>query len=191
VVRGEARIDTLDAIWPQPGTDEGGELARIPDVAWAEAARLLDAGGWRLNRPPGSRLRAEDGTERWVVSGPLAGEQPVAAIRAGDAAHVDVDGRSIAFLVAPPPDVDRAAKAASAHAAGGGPAEVLAPMPGAVLAIHVAVGDDVAEGSPLITLEAMKMEHAASSPRAGRVTELLVRLGDQVVRGQLLATVET
>ena len=191
VVRGEARIDTLDAIWPPPGPVDGGELAGIPEVAWAEAAHLLDAGGWRLNGPSGTRLRAEDGTERWVVSGPLAVEQPVAGIRAVDAAHVDVDGRSIAFRVAPPPDVDRAAKAASAHAAGGGPAEVLAPMPGAVLAIHVAVGDDVAEGGPLITLEAMKMEHAASSPRAGRVTELLVRVGDQVVRGQLLAMVET
>ncbi len=63
-------------------------------------------------------------------------------------------------------------------------------MPGTVLAIYVAVGDLVSTGDPLITLEAMKMEHAATSPRAGRVSEVLVRLGDQVTRGQLLATLE-
>jgi acetyl-CoA/propionyl-CoA carboxylase biotin carboxyl carrier protein len=191
VIRGEARIDTLDTIWPSADGTAGVVPADIPDAAWAEAARLLDAGGWRLNGPARARLRAEDGTERWVVAGAVPVEPPIAAIRAGDAAHVDVGGRSVAFRVAPPPDVDRAAKAASAHSAGGGPAEVMAPMPGVVLAINVAVGDDVAEGDPLITLEAMKMEHAASSPRAGRVTELLVRVGDQVVRGQLLATVES
>ena len=191
VIHGEARIDTLDTIWP-PADDTAGIVpAGIPGAVWAEAARLLDAGGWRLNGPARARLRAEDGTEDWVVAGAVPVEPPIAAIRAGDVAHVDVGGRSVAFRVAPPPDVDRAARAASAHAAGGGPAEVMAPMPGAVLAVHVAAGDDVAEGDPLITLEAMKMEHAASSPRAGRVSELLVRVGDQVVRGQLLATVET
>ncbi len=191
VVRGEARIDTLDTIWPPDDGAAGIVSPDIPDAAWAEAARLLDAGGWRLNGPARTRLRAEDGRERSVLAGAAPSAPPIAAIRAGDAAHVEIGARSVAFRVAPPPDVDRAARAASAHAAGGGPAEVAAPMPGAVLAIHVAVGDAVAEGDPLITLEAMKMEHAASSPRAGRVSELLVRVGDQVVRGQPLATVES
>jgi len=44
-------------------------------------------------------------------------------------------------------------------------------------------------GDPMVTLEAMKMEHGVPSPRAGRVDELLVRVGDQVTRGQILATV--
>ena len=94
------------------------------------------------------------------------------------------------FRVASPPDVDRAAKAAAAHAHGGGSSEVSAPMPGAVLAIHAAVGDRVEGGDPIATLEAMKMEHVVVSPGMGRVTELGVRVGDQVVRGQLLASVE-
>jgi excisionase family DNA binding protein len=196
VIRGEARIDTLDAIWPPPsGTAAGAELLQIPDAAWAEAARLLDAGGWRLNGRPGSRLRAEDGTERWVVSGANAAEPsiaagpPTAAIRAGDAAHVDVDGRSIAFRVALPPDVDRAARAAAAHALGGGPVDVVSPMPGAVLVVHAALGDVVAAGDPIITLEAMKMEHIVVTPRPGRVVELSVGVGDQVTRGASLATI--
>jgi biotin carboxyl carrier protein len=42
----------------------------------------------------------------------------------------------------------------------------------------------------LVTLEAMKMEHAVVSPIAGRVTDLRARPGDQVVRGHVLAVVE-
>ena len=63
-------------------------------------------------------------------------------------------------------------------------------MPGSVLAVHVAVGDDVAPGDPIATLEAMKMEHAVTATAAGRVVEVRVRPGEQVVRGQPLATIE-
>jgi acetyl-CoA/propionyl-CoA carboxylase biotin carboxyl carrier protein len=189
VTRGDARIDTLDAIWP-PATGLDGGSTEIPDATWAEAARLLDAGGWRLNGPARARLAAEGGAERSTLVALAPPDPPVASVRVGDVVHLDVDGRSIGFRVASAPDVDRAAMAARAHAAGGGSAEVHAPMPGAVLAIHVAVGDAVAAGDPLVTLEAMKMEHAATAPRAGRVSDLLVQVGEQVVRGQLLATVE-
>jgi acetyl/propionyl-CoA carboxylase alpha subunit len=48
VRRGQARIDTLDAIW-SPAPDEGRSPDRIPMDAWTVAARALDAGGWRLN----------------------------------------------------------------------------------------------------------------------------------------------
>jgi biotin carboxyl carrier protein len=63
-------------------------------------------------------------------------------------------------------------------------------MPGSVLAIHVALGETVAAGDPVATLEAMKMEHVVAASAAGRVTEIEVAVGDQVVRGQALATVE-
>ena len=63
-------------------------------------------------------------------------------------------------------------------------------MPGAVLAIHTAVGDPVAAGDPIVTLEAMKMEHVVIAPGAGRIADLGVRVGDQVVRGQVLAAIE-
>jgi biotin carboxyl carrier protein len=63
-------------------------------------------------------------------------------------------------------------------------------MPGSVMALHVAIGDDVAPGAPIATIEAMKMEHVVASPTSGRVAELLVKQADQVTRGQLVAVIE-
>ena len=186
-LRGEARTDRLDAIW-RPGSGDAS-LPAIPDDAWAAAARDLGAGGWRLNAAPRARLVADDGSERWVsTDGPDANPRP--AIRAGDTVHLDLDGRSVAFRVAPPPDVDRTAAAAAAHATGGGPSEVLAPMPGSVVALHAAPGEHVEAGDPIVTLEAMKMEHVVAAPGPGRVAELAVGLAAQVIRGQVLARID-
>jgi biotin carboxyl carrier protein len=102
---------------------------------------------------------------------------------------VDVAGRSVAFRVAPPPDVDRAARAALTHQAGGA-SEVLAPMPGAIVTVHRRAGDAVEAGEPIVTIEAMKMEHVLAAPSSGAVADLRARAGDQVTRGQLLATIE-
>ena len=63
-------------------------------------------------------------------------------------------------------------------------------MPGQVLRIHVSVGSDVEADDPIVTLEAMKMEHVVGSPRTGRVTALVVAEGDQVTRGDTLGVVD-
>jgi excisionase family DNA binding protein len=186
VIRGAARIDTLDAIWP-PGE---GLRAIIPNDAWSAAARRLGGGGWRLNAPPAARLRADDGEERSVVLLDARADPGPVVVVDGDTVHVDVGGRSVAFRSAPPPDVDRAARAAAAHGHAGGPTEVTAPMPGAVLAVHVVAGQAVIAGDPVVTLEAMKMEHVVGAPSAGRVGEVAVTVGDQVARGQSLASLE-
>jgi acetyl-CoA/propionyl-CoA carboxylase biotin carboxyl carrier protein len=75
----------------------------------------------------------------------------------------------------------------SAAAAGGGP--VTSPMPGAVLVVKAAVGDVVTAGTPLVVVEAMKMEHTVTAPVDGVVTELNVRAGQQVALNQPLAVV--
>jgi excisionase family DNA binding protein len=187
--RGDARIDMLDAIW-RPG-EGSAAIPEPPDAAWAEAARLLGAGGWRLNGPARGRLMAEDGTERWVAAASDSPAEPtIAAVTDGDVVHLDVDGRSMAFRIAPPPDVDRAAAQAAAHATDRGAAAVVAPMPGSVIAIHVSDGDVVAAGDPVVTLEAMKMEHVVAAAAPGRIAGLRASLGDQVVRGQQLASIE-
>jgi propionyl-CoA carboxylase alpha chain len=66
---------------------------------------------------------------------------------------------------------------------------LLAPMPGAVGRILVAVGDRVAADDVLLTLEAMKLEHSVRSPADGVVEQMLVGPGDQVDTGALLAVV--
>ncbi|MEQ1701641.1 MAG: biotin carboxylase N-terminal domain-containing protein, partial [Ilumatobacteraceae bacterium] len=84
---------------------------------------------------------------------------------------VYVAGGRFAFVV-PPPFVspDDAGRAGS----------TVAPMPGRVVALLVAAGDTVVAGQPLLTLEAMKMEHQITSPHAGTVAEVYVQPGQPV-----------
>lgn len=69
------------------------------------------------------------------------------------------------------------------------PGSLLAPMPGTVLRVAVTPGETVAEGQPLLWLEAMKMEHRIAAPSGGVVTELPVAPGQQVDVGAVLAVV--
>ncbi len=186
---GQVRTDTLDRIWPP---DDLAARGAIPDSTWeTAAARLAGAaedpwrGGWRVNAAPTIRLVAGDVTRSTKVRGSDGFE----AALVDDVVHIDVDGRSVPFTIAPPPDVDRAARAA-AQTHGGGPADLIAPMPGTVIVVHAMPGDAVGSGDPIITLEAMKMEHAVAAPIAGRVAEVFVVVGDQVERATRLAVVE-
>ena len=69
-----------------------------------------------------------------------------------------------------------------------GDAELTSPMPGAVVAVGIEEGADVAAGTVVVTVEAMKMEHPLAAPVDG-VVELLVAVGDQVKVGQPLARI--
>ena len=66
----------------------------------------------------------------------------------------------------------------------------VAPMPGKVVQLLVTVGDTVAAGQALLTLEAMKMEHQVVSPTAGVVAEVFVQPGQQLDGGQPLVKVD-
>lgn len=68
----------------------------------------------------------------------------------------------------------------------GNPLHVAAPMPGLVVRINVAPGEQVATGHKLASLEAMKMETTVYAERAARVAEVLVRAGMQVEAGDLM-----
>jgi acetyl-CoA/propionyl-CoA carboxylase biotin carboxyl carrier protein len=198
VVRdGQARTDTLDRIWPP---DDWEHRARVPEAAWATAARALLAesgsprrassglDGFRLNAAPAVRLSTDDET-RTIHLAPGSVRTRADHVRVGNTVHLDLAGRSVPFRIAPPPDVDRAASAAAAH--GSGRAELVAPMPGQVLSIGSPTGSAVEAGDAVVTLEAMKMEHSVVSPSPGRVSDVLVQVGDQVERGQPLAVVES
>ncbi|MDJ0394181.1 acetyl/propionyl/methylcrotonyl-CoA carboxylase subunit alpha [Rhodococcus sp. G-MC3] len=69
-----------------------------------------------------------------------------------------------------------------------GIAEINSPMPGSVIAVNAAAGDVVAAGTAIVVVEAMKMEHALTTPVDGTV-ELAVSVGDQVRVDQLLARI--
>ena len=67
---------------------------------------------------------------------------------------------------------------------------LLAPMPGTVVRVAVAEGDEVEAGAVVLVLEAMKMQHTITAPSAGRVTTLNAQPGQQVAAGDVLAVVE-
>ena len=66
---------------------------------------------------------------------------------------------------------------------------VASPMPGTVTVVQAAVGDEVTAGTPLLVVEAMKMEHVLTAPIAGTVTELGVTAGQTVALDERLAVV--
>ena len=80
------------------------------------------------------------------------------------------------------------AEGGSGHHAHDG--DIIAPMPGKVIAVDVADGDAVTAGQRLMVLEAMKMEHALTAPFDGIVTGLSVSAGSQVQVEAVLAVVE-
>lgn len=63
---------------------------------------------------------------------------------------------------------------------------IQSPMPGRVVAIHCHVGDAVAAGQALLSVEAMKMEQELACDRDGIVEMIAVRIGDQVTQGMEL-----
>lgn len=68
--------------------------------------------------------------------------------------------------------------------------ELLSPMPGLVVEVFAQVGQEVAEGDKLLSLEAMKMENILKSSSDGIIKSIQVSGGDSVVKGQLLIEFE-
>ncbi len=63
---------------------------------------------------------------------------------------------------------------------------LVAPMPGTILDLLVEQGQRVRKGQALMVLEAMKMEHRVSAPKAGEITKLHFKKGDRVEMGSVL-----
>jgi biotin carboxyl carrier protein len=108
----------------------------------------------------------------------------------GDAAAglaVVIAGRRHEFTVTDP----RSLKARRGGGPGkDGPRPVKAPMPGRVVRVLVAVGDEVAEGQGVVVIEAMKMQNELKSAKAGRVVKVSAEVGETVLQGAVLVVVE-
>jgi geranyl-CoA carboxylase alpha subunit len=85
---------------------------------------------------------------------------------------------------------DKTLAAAARQGEAGGDGKVRASMNGRVVAVMTAVGDSVVAGQPVVTLEAMKMEHIHSAPVAGNVVALHVKAGDQVAGSRVVLEIE-
>jgi len=183
---GEMRTDSIAQL-EVPGPPQPS------DGHWRAAAQALRprdetpwAGGWRLNAPAVLRVAHADETRSVTLGG---GEAETAALLQEGVAHMDVEGQSLEFAIAPPPSVEDAAR----HAAGsdaGGTALLTAPMPGRVISVRVTQGSAVTRHAVVAVIEAMKMEHAVVAPIDGRVARLTVSEGQQIQRGDALAEIE-
>jgi biotin carboxyl carrier protein len=71
-----------------------------------------------------------------------------------------------------------------------GRASIAAAMPGKIVRVLVAVGDDVVAGQGIMVVEAMKMQNEVKAPQNGRVTSIEARENDSVNAGAVLATIE-
>jgi 3-methylcrotonyl-CoA carboxylase alpha subunit len=100
----------------------------------------------------------------------------------GDTFHVFCLGETLAFEWQ-----NLLAHAADAE---GHEGRLTAPMPGKVIAVLVEPGTVVEKGTPLIVMEAMKMEHTIGAPAAGTVSEVLYAVGDQVTDGAQLLVLD-
>jgi propionyl-CoA carboxylase alpha chain len=200
-----ARMDTgfYDRHLPdltEPAPDPYAPLA----AALSQASGTSRFGGWR-------NLPSQPQTKRYA----MAGEEHEARYRhtrsgleadgvrvmhaAADLVVLEVDGVRRKFEVTRYGDqvhvnstsltaLPRFPDPMSQHA----PGSLLAPMPGTVvkLADGLTVGAAVTAGTPLLWLEAMKMQHKITAPRTGTLTALHAVPGQQVEVGALLAVVE-
>jgi acetyl/propionyl-CoA carboxylase alpha subunit len=104
-----------------------------------------------------------------------------------DGDGVLIGGRRFAFELNDPRSLQGRRSAGGGAA---GPRSVKAPMPGRLVRVLVAVGDEVVEQQGVIVIEAMKMQNELKSPKAGRVARVAVAVGDTVGAGDVLVVFE-
>ncbi len=134
------------------------------------------------------RIRLDD-QPRGVIRATVNGEQRKVSIidESGSRLVLEIDGR-LATLERPPallPSGERGASHASIQEG-----FFSSPLPGVVVAIEVREGEDVELGTPLFTIEAMKMESIIRSDRRATIREVIVKKGEAVRKGQPLLRYE-
>ncbi|MEO6359492.1 MAG: biotin carboxylase N-terminal domain-containing protein [Sphingomicrobium sp.] len=164
----------------------GGALSAIdgedfPSLAGGIWTHLL---GFRANREPATEmLLLVDGAPRKAEIGTQTRGNVV-----GGSRMFGVNG-GIVIVDAGWPHLFQLARF-DGQSASIGNGSIPAPMPGKVTAVEVAPGDTVTKGQRLLTLEAMKMEHALTAPFDGTVAELNVEPGQQVQVDAVLVRIE-
>jgi 3-methylcrotonyl-CoA carboxylase alpha subunit len=178
----EPSREVLDAAATALAVAQGGDAAsdaiygtRLDPTPSPWAAAI----GFRLGTRTQRRVRLNDGQQTY--EGSIGYREPaIARWPAEDGVIVHDAAVTWHFSLGAP----RGISGGSAH-----DGDILAPMPGKVIAVDVSEGQPVEAGQRLMVLEAMKMEHALTAPFAGTVAELAAREGQQVQVEALLARV--
>jgi geranyl-CoA carboxylase alpha subunit len=169
---------TLAATFPLPAriaTDHGVhdlEVVRERDGGYVAS---LDGGEHRFEI---DELSCD--TIRFRVNGLM---ESARFLRDGDRLYILRRGITLSVR-----DLTRSAPAAAA--ATGSDGKVRAAMNGRVVAVLVKQGERVAAGQPVMTLEAMKMEHVHTAPIAGTISAIDVAEGEQVTTGKIVVEIE-
>ena len=151
-----------------------------------QQASSSDLGGHRHRVDIGQRchelqiVQLDSHHARLICDGVM---ESVACVRDGSQLHFAQGG--VAYEVR---DTTRAASARADSGASDG--KLRASMNGRVVAVLVQVGQKVEAGQPVVTLEAMKMEHIHAAPLAGTVRAVHVSVGDQVPASRIVAEIE-
>ncbi|MGD8628456.1 MAG: acetyl-CoA carboxylase biotin carboxyl carrier protein subunit [bacterium] len=87
-------------------------------------------------------------------------------------------------------ELERRSQAAGSDLADSGAEEIKAPMPGVVVSVEVARGDKVEAGTPVVIVEAMKMQNELATLAGGTVRDILVKAGDVVESRQTLLVID-
>ena len=155
------------------------DLEDIFSIDLTEKEGLITVSSLKINgqkgEPPKIRISKLDDKSRISVE---IDDNPrfVHVSKVGDKWWIHLDGEI--YIIS---ELEKGAKSLS-KAEGG----LSAPMPGTVLDVMVTVGQRVREGQPLMTMEAMKMEHRIVAPKAGEVISIYFNQGDRVDMGSVL-----
>lgn len=173
---------------PEPTPDAlAAVAARVDAETPADTSVWGRVGAWRAGGVTAHRtVFLEDDAGRVHEVAPAE----VDAVVIGGPAEwwVHADGAAQRLRLVPRRAAAERRRAAATRAPGAVDPDLLAPLPGTVVAVHVADGDPVAAGARLVTIEAMKMEHTVTTPHAG-TARVRVAAGAQVARDAVVATV--
>jgi 3-methylcrotonyl-CoA carboxylase alpha subunit len=177
-----------DALWSD---SRGWRLAAPPASSWifADLAVSIELAAPQADLPR-DRYLARVGAEEYPLrvmardakwlSVEVAGKaQRVGVIELDAELHLFRAGRHVMLRLSLTEDALRV----SADAEEG---SLVTPLPGTLVAVHVTAGEQVARGAPLVTVEAMKMEHTLTAPYAGTVTRIAFGVAERVAAGAVL-----